>query len=53
MSQVRQQDLSTLSELLHGAVRAVIEFVESGYPGFTFCLEGDIKSRANVELKLS
>ena len=47
MSQVRQQDLSTLSELLRGAVKAVIEFVESGSRSFTFRQEGDIKRYMN------
>ena len=35
--------LSTLSELLRGAVRAVIDFVQSGYRNFTYRQEGDIK----------
>ena len=39
--------LSTLSELLRGAVKAVIEFVESGSRSFTFRQEGDIKRYMN------
>jgi len=39
--------LSTLTELLRGAVKAVIEFVESGSRSFTFRQEGDIKRYMN------
>ena len=41
--------LSTLTELLRGAVKAVIEFVESGYRSFTFRQEGDIKRYMNSQ----
>ena len=36
-----------LSELLRGAVRAVIDYVQSGYRSFTFRQEGDIKRYMN------
>jgi hypothetical protein len=39
--------LSTLSELLRGAVKAVIVYVQSGYRNFTFRQEGDIKRYMN------
>lgn len=39
--------LSTLSELLRGAVKAVIEFVDSGSRSFTLRQEGDIKRYMN------
>ena len=39
--------LSTLSELLRGAVKAVIDYVQSGYRNFTFRQEGDIKRYMN------
>ena len=42
--------LSTLSELLRGAVKAVIEFVESGSRSFTFFQKGDIKRYMNGQL---
>jgi len=47
MSQVRQQDLSILSELLRGAVKVVIEFVESSSRSFTYRQEGDVKRYMN------
>ena len=39
--------LSTLSELLRGAVKAVIDYVQSGYRNFTYRQEGDIKRSMN------
>ena len=39
--------LSTLSELLRGAVKAVIDFVQSGYRHFTYRQEGEIKRYMN------
>ena len=36
-----------LSELLRGAVRAVIDYVQSGYRSFTFRQVGDIKRYMN------
>ena len=36
-----------LPELLRGAVRAVIDYVQSGYRSFTFRQEGDIKRYMN------
>jgi len=39
--------LSTLSELLRGAVKAVIDYVQSGYRNFTYRQEGDIKRYMN------
>ena len=41
--------LSTLSELLRGAVRAVIDFVQSGYRNFTYRQEGDVKRYMNSQ----
>ena len=38
---------SSLSELLRGAVRAVIDYVQAGYRSFTFRQEGDIKRYMN------
>ena len=37
----------TLSELLRGAVKAVIDYVQSGYRNFTYRQEGDIKRYMN------
>ena len=42
--------LSTLSELLRGAVRAVIDYVQSGYRNFTYRQEGDVKHYINSQL---
>lgn len=42
--------LSTLSELLRGAVRAVIDYVQSGYRNFTYRQEGDVKRYINSQL---
>jgi hypothetical protein len=39
--------LSTLSELLRGAVKAVIDYIQSGYRNFTYRQEGDIKRYMN------
>ena len=39
--------LSTLSELLRGAVKAVIDYVQSGYRNFTYRQEGGIKRYMN------
>ena len=41
---------SSLSELLRGAVRAVIDYVQAGYRSFTFRQEGDIKRYMNGHL---
>lgn len=41
--------LSTLSELLRGAVKAVIDYVQSGYRSFTYRQEGDIKRYMNSQ----
>ena len=42
--------LSTLSELLRGAVKAVIDYVQSGYRSFTFRQECDVKRYMNSQL---
>ena len=39
--------LSTLSELLRGAVNAVIDYVQSGYRSFSARQEGDVKRYMN------
>lgn len=41
--------LSTLSELLRAAVRAVLDYVQSGSRSFTFRQEGDIKRYMNSQ----
>ena len=41
--------LSTLSELLQGAVKAVVDFVRSGYSSFTYRQKGDIKRYMNSQ----
>ena len=39
--------LSTLSELLRGAVKAVLDYVQSGYRSFSSSQEGDVKRYMN------
>ena len=39
--------LSTLSDLLRGAVKAVIDYVQSGYRSFSYRQEGDVKRYMN------
>ena len=39
--------LSTLSELLRGAVKAVLDYVQSGYRSFSSGQEGDVKRYMN------
>ena len=39
--------LSTLSELLRGAVKAVIDYVQSGYRSFSYRQECDVKRYMN------
>ena len=39
--------LSTLSELLRGAVKAVVDYVQSGYRNFTYRQECDVKRYMN------
>ena len=39
--------LSTLSELLRGAVKAVIDYVQSGYRSFSAHQEGEVKRYMN------
>ena len=41
--------LSTLSELLRGAVKAVVDFVQSGYRSFTYRQEGDVRRYMNSQ----
>ena len=41
--------LSTLSELLRGAVKAVVDFVQSGYRNFTYRQECDVKRYMNSQ----
>ena len=41
--------LSTLSELLRCAVKAVVDFVQSGYRSFTYRQECDIKRYMNSQ----
>ena len=41
--------LSTLSELLRGAVKAVIDYVQSGYRSFTYRQECDVKRYMNSQ----
>ena len=38
-----------LSELLRGAVKAVVDYVQSGYRNFTYRQEGDIKRYMNSQ----
>ena len=39
--------LSTLSELLRGAVKAVIDYVQSGYRSFSYRQDGDVRRYMN------
>ena len=39
--------LSTLSELLRGAVKAVIDYIQSGYRSFSYRQEGDVRNYMN------
>ena len=39
--------LSTLSELLRGAVKAILDYVQSGYRSFSSSQEGDVKRYMN------
>lgn len=41
--------LSTLSELLRGAVKAVIDYIQSGYRSFTYRQECDVKRYMNSQ----
>ena len=41
--------LSTLSELLKGAVKAVIDYIQSGYRNFTYRQECDVKRYMNSQ----
>ena len=41
--------LSPLSELLRGAVKAVIDYVQSGYRSFSYSQEGDVKRYMNSQ----
>ena len=41
--------LSTLSDLLRGAVKAVVDFVQSGYRNFTYRQECDVKRYMNSQ----
>ena len=41
--------LSTLSELLRGAVKAVIDYVQSGTRSFTYRQEGDVRRYMNSQ----
>ena len=50
MSQVRQQYLSILSELLRCAVKAVVDYIQSGYRSFTYRQEGDVRRYMNSQL---
>ena len=42
--------LSTLSELLRGAVKAIIDYVQSGYRSFSYRQEGDVRRYMNGQL---
>jgi len=42
--------LSTLSELLRGAVKAVIDYIQSGYRSFSYRQECDVKRYMNSQL---
>ena len=39
--------LSTLSELLRSAVKAVIDYIQSGYRSFSYRQEGDVRCYMN------
>ena len=39
--------MSTLSELLRGAVKAVIDYVQSGYRSFSYRQDGDVRRYMN------
>ena len=39
--------LSTLSELLRGAVKAVIDYVQAGYRSFSYSQESDVRRYMN------
>ena len=41
--------LSTLPELLRGAVKAVIDYIQSGYRSFSYRLEGDVRRYMNSQ----
>ena len=41
--------LSTLSELLRGAVKAVIDYVQAGYRSFSYRQEGDVRRYMNSQ----
>ena len=41
--------LSTLSELLRGAVKAVIDYIQSGYRSFSYRQECDVKRYMNSQ----
>ena len=41
--------LSTLSDLLRGAVKAVIDYVQSGYRSFSYRQEGDVRRYMNSQ----
>ncbi|MBP3247016.1 MAG: hypothetical protein J6M36_03930, partial [Prevotella sp.] len=41
--------LSTLSDLLRGAVKAVIDYIQSGYRSFSYRQEGDVRRYMNSQ----
>ena len=41
--------LSTLSELLRGAVKAVVDYIQSGYRSFTYRQESDVRRYMNSQ----
>ena len=41
--------LSTLSELLRGAVKAVVDYIQSGYRSFSYRQERDVKRYMNSQ----
>ena len=41
--------LSTLSELLRGAVKAVVDYIQSGYRSFSYHQECDVKRYMNSQ----
>lgn len=41
--------LSTLSELLRGAIKAVIDYIQSGYRSFSYRQECDVKRYMNSQ----
>ena len=41
--------LSTLSELLRGAVKAVVDYIQSGYRSFSYRQECDVKRYMNSQ----